>query len=231
MLFSHFIWVDYTILVLILLAIVWCYRKGFVNSTLSLICWVVALSASFKFAEPVGGIFENVIHSEQVRTIAGFFIIFIILALVGVLILYLFNHMIEKGALHKTDKVIGGFSGIIVGIFFIAALLLVGRYSTLTTKPFWTKSFLIPYFQPFEDVINSLLPASVQGERDLLPDDLEKKIEKTLEDAKEDIKEGVEDRIENISDETKKKTEAVTDSVQNSTEQTIDNAGKAVGID
>lgn len=213
MLFSHLNWLDYVILVLILLSIIFCYRRGFVGSTLSLVCWLAALGGSFKLAHPIGRIFENSIQSEYVRDILGFFIIFIIFALIGVLIIYLCNHLIEKAVLHKTDKVLGGFSGIVVGIFVVSALLLVARYSTVTTKPFWTSSFLIPYFHPFEDIINDMLPISVQAERDLLPDGVEKSLDDlgdSIDDTKKSIKKS-KDAVADTADKIKEEAAPIVD--------------------
>ncbi|GEM_PF-4191955 len=207
MLFTHFAWIDYLILLMILFVVIICYRKGFVGSTLTLVCWVIAIAGSFKLSHPVGNIFQNVIESEYMRTILGFFIAFIVLALIGVLILYLFNHLVEKATLHKTDKILGGFSGIVVGIFVVSALLLVARYSTMPTKPFWTKSYLIPYFYPFEDVINDFLPTAVQAERDLMPDSVEKKMEDGIEGMKE-AKEKVSDKIEKVQKAQEKAVDA-----------------------
>lgn len=199
MLFSHLIWIDYLLLFFILLSVIFCYRKGFVHGPLTLVCWIVAVGGAFKLAHPMGALFENSIKSEYVRSIVGFFLVFILLALIGVLIVYLFNHLVEKAVLQKTDQLVGGFAGIIVGIFLIAGLLLVGRYSSLPTKPFWTKSYLIPYFYPFEDVINDMLPASVQAERDIIPDDIDKKLD-SAHDAVEQSVSKVQDHAEAVHD-------------------------------
>ncbi|MBI5447331.1 MAG: CvpA family protein [Gammaproteobacteria bacterium] len=214
MLFSHLNWVDYLILFAILVSVIVCYRRGFVGSTLTLLCWVLALGGSFKLAHPVGNMFESSVKSEQIRNILGFFIIFIGLALVGVLIIYLFNHLLEKGALHKTDKVVGGFSGIIVGVFVIAGILLTARYSKLPERPFWTQSFLIPYFHPFEDVIDDCLPTAIQAERDLMPEDIDKTLEKNISDVTdkvEDTTEQAKEKVEDVQDKGKKASDAVKD--------------------
>ena len=211
MLFTQFIWTDYLILFITLLCAIFCYRKGFVASTLTYLCWIVSILASFRFANPVGSFFQNMIHNEYVRNIVGFFIVFIVFALISVLILYLFNHLIEKALLYKTDKTIGGFSGIVVGIFLISALLLIGRYSGMHKQTFWTKSYLIPYLQPFEDIINDVLPipASIKAQEDVIPEDIDEKIQKNIiNPAEEKIEESMhatEEVVTQKADEAKEK--------------------------
>lgn len=205
MLFSHLIWIDYLLILFVLITMVICYRKGFVHGPLTLVCWIVAIGGAFKLSHPMGTVFENSIRSEYVRNIVGFFIVFILLALIGVLIVYMFNHLVEKAYLQKTDQLVGGIAGIVVGIFLISGLLLLGRYSTLPTKPFWTKSYLIPYFYPFEDVINDLLPVSIQAERDIIPSDIDKKLDNVMNNANDVVQQTgdkIQDHVEAVQDKT-----------------------------
>lgn len=230
-------WFDYVILAFMLLSMYICYRRGFVGSTITLLCWILALVGALKLAHAFGNIFEGSVQNEHVRDILGFFIIFIILALIGVLIVYICNHLIEKASLERADKIVGGISGIIVGAFVISGLLLLAEHSVMPKQNFWKQSSLIPYFHSFEDIINDVLPSSAQIKRTVLSDKIDEasdNIAQGIEQAKEktqetaqDVQDNMQETAQNVQDKVQDKMEDVQEKGKELGESTKDFAKSA----
>ena len=157
---ENFSFIDIIIALVMLLMCVVCSRKGFVRSAISLFFWLLAFFLAYHFAENLGNIFTDYIDNPSIRQGLGFFIIFIFMVLIGVLITYIFSHLVEKGNLMKTDQVLGGLFGIFCGAVLVAILLTLAKGSSLPHSSWWQKSFFISKLEGLQELVEEFIPVS-----------------------------------------------------------------------
>ncbi|MGH8281158.1 MAG: CvpA family protein, partial [Gammaproteobacteria bacterium] len=100
------IWVDYLILVIIVVSALISLLRGFLREIVSLITWIVGFWVALRFARPVGDTF-TVIHNPSVRVIIGFVILFVAILIVGAVINFIIGKIMKKTGASPADRVLG----------------------------------------------------------------------------------------------------------------------------
>src|SRR3990167_7802564 len=102
---EHFSFIDIFFVIIMIFASIVCAKKGFVASAISLFFWLLAFYLAYHFCQSFGEIFSGWIDNPAIREGLGFFLIFLFMVLVGVLVTYVFSHLVEKGNLLKTENI------------------------------------------------------------------------------------------------------------------------------
>lgn len=155
----NFSWIDYAILLVLLLSILVGLVRGFTRESLSLICWILAFWVGFSFAEYPAAWFVSSIESEMARQVVGFFILFLVVIMLGGFANAFISRGVERIGLGGTDRLLGVGFGFIRGVLIVGLLLLLGEVVAFQQTPAWQKSLLVPRFQPFVVWLESLLPS------------------------------------------------------------------------
>jgi len=156
-----FSWVDYAIVAVIALSIIVSLMRGFVREALSLVTWAVAFWVAFSFSGALSNLLAGYIHSDTLRQIASFGILFIITLLLGAFVNYLLGQLVDSTGLTGTDRILGVVFGFARGVLVISLLLMMVHLTPMPEEDWWKTSVLIPQFQPVELWLHSLLPKSV----------------------------------------------------------------------
>jgi len=149
------VWLDYLILVTLVLSTAFGIWRGFVSSALSLAAWVLAFWIALTFAATLAAKFAPSVG--KAAPVLAFVTLF-----VGVLVFSaVVNHFLVKGieaaGLRSFDRLLGGAFGLVRGVVVAALLLLfVGQmYGDRTDV--WQRSKLVPYFKPVVSWLRSHL--------------------------------------------------------------------------
>ena len=100
-------WVDFAILVIVLLSSVISLLRGFVREALSLANWVLAIWVSISFAYNLANLLKGSIDSPNVRVSVAFGILFLSTLIVGALVIYLVTQLVRKTGMSGTDRMLG----------------------------------------------------------------------------------------------------------------------------
>lgn len=155
-------WLDYAIIIIIFLSTVISLIRGFIREALSLAAWIIAFWASLTFSNVFSEKLEPYIHSNSLRYIAAFFIIFIIILIIGVFINFIITRLIEKTGLSGTDRLLGVIFGFARGVLLIAIILLAAKMTSFTNESVWAKSRLVPQFTSIENWLVKYVPKDLQ---------------------------------------------------------------------
>jgi membrane protein required for colicin V production len=145
-------WADWTIVAIVGFSTLISVIRGFVREALSLLAWIAALVVAMLFFQPVSGLFQGVISSPAIQSLAAWLTLFVGTLLVGSLVNYLFGKLVKATGLSGTDRLLGMLFGIGRGAVVVLALLMVlPVLVTVEQIAWWQNSVLIPHFLQFEN--------------------------------------------------------------------------------
>ena len=133
-------WLDYAVLGVAGLSVVWGVWRGLVRELISLAGWVIAFLAANLFAGPLAERLPQATGSAELRLIAAFVGIFIVSLVLTTLLALLLSKLAKAAGLGGLDRVLGGLFGLARGVLVVIAFALVAGLTSLPQKPAWKQS-------------------------------------------------------------------------------------------
>ncbi|MDX1343136.1 CvpA family protein [Reinekea sp. G2M2-21] len=140
------IFIDWTILVILIVSALISIRRGFTKEAMSLASWIAALLIARIFSDNLASLLSNWLANEAQRYTAAFVILFLVTLIVGSLINHLLGEFVRMTGLTGTDRALGVVFGLLRGLIIVVAILALGQLFAL--DQFWQDSVLVPYFEP-----------------------------------------------------------------------------------
>ena len=157
------IWVDYTIIGLILISSVIGLLRGLIREAFSLVIWVVAIWIGLTFSREFSGFLEGVIEYPSARIAVAFAALFFITLILGALISYLLGELVKKTGLTGSDRFAGMIFGIARGLVVVAIIIMLAGLTPLPEDSWWKESVLIPPFQALAVWLREHIPSGMAG--------------------------------------------------------------------
>ncbi|MDT8438788.1 MAG: CvpA family protein [Wenzhouxiangellaceae bacterium] len=158
--------VDLAILAILLVSMLVSLLRGFIRETFSLVVWVVAATAGFRFSGDLASWFQGWVSVPSLRALIAFAAVFVLVLVVGGLFGWLLGKLVEKSGLSPTDRMLGALFGLARGLVIVVMAVLLARFTPFPNDPWWDDSRLLPGFEQMADRASTLLPDSL---RELLP--------------------------------------------------------------
>jgi membrane protein required for colicin V production len=172
--FSDISIIDFLYLVITILSLIQCYRKGFVLSILSMAKWILAYIITLILFPKVKPYLKDIIDSEYVLDIGLGIAIFIIVIFVILLINKGISKTVSYTGIGGLDKVFGFFFGFIKA--YIIAVCIFSGIHIVYNYDKWPlnndQSYIFPYLEKGSNYLIKEFPN-----------------EKTYQDSKEKIEE------------------------------------------
>ena len=166
--------IDFLYLVVTILSLIQCYRKGFVLSILSMAKWILAYVITLILFPKVKPYFKNIIDSEYVLDIGLGITIFIIVIFVVLLINKGISKTVSYTGIGGLDKTFGFFFGFIkayiISVCIFSGIHIVYNYDKWPLNN--DQSYIFPYLEKGSNYLIKEFPN-----------------EKTYQDSKEKIEE------------------------------------------
>ena len=141
--------IDFLYLVVTILSLIQCYRKGFVLSILSMAKWILAYVITLIIFPKVKPYFKDIIDSEYVLDIGLGITIFIIVIFVVLLINKGISKTVSYTGIGGLDKVFGFFFGFIKA--YIIAVCIFSGIHIVYNYDKWPlnndQSYIFPYLE------------------------------------------------------------------------------------
>ncbi len=157
------IWIDYTIVGLILISSVIGLLRGFFREAFSLVIWVAAIWIGLTFSREFSVYFDALISYPSARIATAFAVLFFMTLILGGLISYLLGELVKKTGLTGTDRFVGMFFGIARGMVVVAIIIMLAGLTPLPEDPWWKESTLIPPFQSLAVWLRDHIPSGMAG--------------------------------------------------------------------
>ena len=172
--FSNISIIDFLYLVITVLSLIECYRKGFVLSILSMAKWILAYVITLILFPKVKPYFKDIIDSEYVLDIGLGIGIFIVVIFIVLLINKGISKAVSYTGIGGLDKAFGFFFGFIKA--YIIAVCIFSGIHIVYNYDKWPlnndQSYIFPYLEKGSSYLIKEFPN-----------------EKTYQDSKEKIKE------------------------------------------
>jgi len=159
--FETLIWIDYVIIVIIVLSSLISLMRGFMREALSLAAWIVAFWVSWTFFRELAAYFEQWINVPSMRLGVAFLLLLVATLILGGLVNYLVGQLVEKTGLTGTDRMVGVFFGLARGALLVGIAVLLAGLTPIPSDPWWHESVLIGYFQDLAIWLRDLLPPDI----------------------------------------------------------------------
>ena len=147
---------DIVILIMILLSSVIGLVRGLFKELISLVVWFAAVMLALYFSEAMGDALSGQIADASVRTVVGFFIIFLATLIVGGIVQVLVKQLISSTGLTGTDRFLGFLFGSARGVL-ICIVALIALKSFEIEADWWENSEIIPELLAFEQDVLELM--------------------------------------------------------------------------
>jgi len=157
------IWVDYTIIGLILISSVIGLLRGLIREAFSLVIWVVAIWIGLTFSREFSGFLEGFINYPSARIATAFAVLFFTTLILGALISYLLGELVKKTGLTGSDRFAGMIFGIARGLVVVAIIIMLAGLTPLPEDSWWKESVLIPPFQALAVSLRDHIPSGMAG--------------------------------------------------------------------
>lgn len=155
------IWVDYGILIIVVLSALISVMRGFVREALSLAAWVAAFWVAFSFHQHMATLFTEHIEAPSIRLISAFALLFVVTLVLCAIINNLVAKLVEKSGLSGTDRMLGVLFGVARGAVVVAILVLMAGLTPLPADPWWKDSIFIVHFQSMAIWLREFLPPDI----------------------------------------------------------------------
>lgn len=168
-------WLDVALLVLLIYSVVTSFRKGLTRELVGLVSVVAGLLLGSWFYGTAGGMLAPYVSSRSLANIAGFFLVFFAVVLLGSLLSFVLGKFLKVTGLSFFDHALGAGFGLVRGTL-IAVALLMGMMAFAENG------------KPPSSVVNSrMAPYMVQGARlfaAMAPHELKEGFHKTYASAR-----------------------------------------------
>jgi len=133
-------WLDYAVLGVMGVSVLWGVWRGLVREVISLAGWVIAFLAANLFAGPLGEALPKSIPGPELRVLAAFVAIFIASLVVTTLAGLLLSKLAQAAGLGGLDRALGALFGLARAALIVLAGALLAGLTSLPRDPAWKES-------------------------------------------------------------------------------------------
>lgn len=155
-------WADYAILAILALSVLVGLWRGLATEVMALVIWIAAFWAAWLFGPTVTSWFRGSIEVPSVRIILGYVVCFVVVLLLGALLRFVINRLVESTGLSGSDRLLGMVFGLARGVLLVALLVFLLGFTPFTRDAWWHQSRLLPTFISTADWLGSHVPADIQ---------------------------------------------------------------------
>ncbi len=153
-------WLDYGILAVLLLSVLWGIWHGLVREVISLAGWVIAFLLANQFAAPLAKMLPDSLPRPEWHVMIAFVAIFLFMVTVTTLTGVLLSKFVRKAGLGGLDRGLGGLFGLARGWFIALVFALLAGLTTFPLQPAWKDSFFGPSLARAAVYLKTWLPAA-----------------------------------------------------------------------
>jgi len=133
-------WLDYAIIGVLLLSVIWSALRGVVREIVSLGGWIIAFLAANLFAGPLAAHLPQAVPGDALRALAAFLAIFVLALICSALVGMLMSRLVSAVGLGPIDKGLGALFGVARGALLVMAAVLVAGLTSAPRQAWWKES-------------------------------------------------------------------------------------------
>lgn len=157
--YQQFNWIDYLFFAVMIISMIFGYRRGFIREIISLVVWFVALALPTFLGPVIAPHLSGFSENPSIQIGVAFLGIFVIVFIIGLVINFIARKAIDKTGLSGADRFIGVIFGLFRGIAILAVVVSFVNLTVLSTRDSWNQSFLVPKYENAIQNVLSLFPS------------------------------------------------------------------------
>jgi len=134
-------WVDWAVIAIAALSILWGVWRGVVREIISLAGWVIAFLAANLLAGPASAYVPEMLQNPQLRAASAFIVVFLVALFITGLFGVLLSSLVKAVGLGGLDRGLGAVFGLARAVLLVVALALLAGLTNLPRQAAWKDSF------------------------------------------------------------------------------------------
>lgn len=130
-------WLDYAVLGVFALSVVWGVWRGLVREVIAILGWVIAFLAANLLAGPLGELMPAAVPTPELRLLAAFVCVFLGALILSSLAGLLLSKVVRAVGLGGLDRLLGGVFGLARALLIVIAAALLAGLTSAPRQPFW----------------------------------------------------------------------------------------------
>jgi membrane protein required for colicin V production len=135
--------------------------RGLVREMLALAAWIVAFLAANLLAGAVAHWMPEAIPSEELKLMAGFLTVFVVVLLAMNVLAVVASKLIKGAGLTLEDRLLGGVFGLARGLLVVMVIVLLAGLTSLPRQAVWRDAVLSDPLVAFAGIIKAWLPVEL----------------------------------------------------------------------
>ena len=131
--------------------------RGFIREAASLVFWIIAIWAAWKFGGTVEPHLGGLLAEPGVAPWVGRLAVLVVVLLIGWVVGMLLGYFTRSMGLGPLDRVIGLLFGIVRGMVLVGLLVIGAELLHLNHEEWWNRSKLIPYGETAGDWLRAMV--------------------------------------------------------------------------
>jgi membrane protein required for colicin V production len=131
--------------------------RGFVREAASLVFWILAIWAAWKFGPVVEPHLGGLLADPKIAPWVGRLVILVLVLLVGWMVSMLLGYFTRSLGLGAMDRVFGLLFGILRGLLLVGLIVIAGELLHLNHEEWWHRSKLVPYGETVGDGLRAMV--------------------------------------------------------------------------
>jgi membrane protein required for colicin V production len=148
---------DVFILLILLASTIVGLLRGFVREAVSLVFWLVAIWAAWKFGARIEPHLGGLLADPSVAPWVGRLIVMALILGVGLLVGMFLSYFTGRVGLGPLDRILGLLFGIVRGMLLVGLLIIGAELLQLNREPWWDHSKLVPYGESVGDWLRAMV--------------------------------------------------------------------------
>lgn len=150
---TELMWFDYLLLGVLAISTVISLFRGFLREALSLLGWVLAVWAAWRFGFQLAEQLEPWISPDMLRLWLARGAIVVLVLLLSGLVSAVLRTLLHSTGLSGTDRAAGMIFGFGRGVLLAGVLIVMFEAAGFQASDWWVRSQLVPYAAPVTDMI------------------------------------------------------------------------------
>jgi membrane protein required for colicin V production len=154
--------VDLIIIAVLALSVLVGLWRGLISEVLALATWVAAFWVAWTFGPAVSAHFDRTIETPVLRLLVGYGICFIAVLILGALVRFMIQKLVDGTGLGGTDRLLGMIFGFARGLLLVTLVVFLVSLTSFVHQPMWQQSTLLPQFKGLAAWLEQEMPADVR---------------------------------------------------------------------
>ena len=160
---SGFTTLDYVILALVVISLLFGVIRGFTKEIISLAAWILAFFAAIKFSPDVDAMLHSAITNPVTRYVVSMVLIFLLVIIAGCIVNKIIHAILKFTGFGFFDHLLGLIFGGVRGVVVVTIMLLAISLMPSQNAEWLKDSKLAPHFAPLVDHFSAELPDDLKA--------------------------------------------------------------------